>query len=64
MKKLKLIDEIVREPAGGAHGNREKAFDIVKNKITTHFSELQKLSPKELVEQRMEKYGAMGVYNG
>ncbi len=64
MKKLKLIDEIVREPAGGAHGNREKAFDIVKNKIATHFSELQKLSPKELVEQRMEKYGAMGVYNG
>ena len=33
MKKLKLIDEIVREPIGGAHADREKTFDIVKNKI-------------------------------
>ena len=64
MKKLKLIDEIVREPAGGAHRNREKTFEIVKNKITSHFEELQKLSPKELVSLRMDKYLNMGVFNG
>lgn len=64
MKKLKLIDEIVREPAGGAHSNRNKTFDIVKNKISGQFEELQKLSPKELVDLRMKKYGEMGVYNG
>lgn len=64
MKKLKLIDEIVREPAGGAHSNREKTFATVKNKITAHFKELEKLSPKELVARRMDKYAQMGVYNG
>jgi len=64
MKKLKLIDEIVREPAGGAHANREKTFEIVRNKIVTHFEQLKKLSPKELVEKRMEKYANMGVFNG
>ncbi|MBQ4916253.1 acetyl-CoA carboxylase carboxyltransferase subunit alpha [Maribacter sp. MMG018] len=64
MKKLKLIDEIVREPAGGAHANREKTFEIIKNKIVSNFGELQKLSPKELVKQRMEKYANMGVFNG
>ncbi|MCL5246907.1 acetyl-CoA carboxylase carboxyltransferase subunit alpha [Cellulophaga sp. 20_2_10] len=64
MKKLKLIDEIVREPAGGAHANREKNFTIVKNKIISHFEELKKLSPKELVETRMDKYANMGVFNG
>ncbi len=64
MKKLKLIDEIVKEPAGGAHSNREKAFDIVKNKIIKHHEELKKLSPEELVKKRMEKYGNMGVFNG
>ncbi len=64
MKKLKLIDEIIREPAGGAHANREKTFEILKNKIASHYGELQKLSPKELVEQRMEKYANMGVFNG
>lgn len=64
MKKLKLIDEIVREPAGGAHANRDKTFEILKNKIISHYSELQKLSPKELVKARMEKYEQMGVFNG
>lgn len=64
MKKLKLIDEIVREPAGGAHSNRAKAFEIVKNKIAAHFTELEKLSPKELVKNRMNKYAEMGVFNG
>lgn len=64
MKKLKLIDEIVREPAGGAHANREKTFEILKNKIVSHFGELQKLSPKELVKLRMKKYEEMGVFNG
>jgi len=64
MKKLKLIDEIVREPAGGAHSNRPKTFEIVKNKIAAQFDELQKLSPKQLVDLRMKKYDEMGVYNG
>lgn len=64
MKKLKLIDEIVREPAGGAHANREKTFEIVKSKITANYEELQKLSPKELVNRRMDKYANMGVFNG
>ena len=63
MKKLKLIDEIVKEPIGGAHRNREKTFTIVKNKIAKYYEDLKKLSPEELVEQRMEKYAQMGVYN-
>ena len=63
MKKLKLIDEIVKEPIGGAHRNREKTFTIVKNKISKHFEELKKLSPEALVKKRMNKYADMGVYN-
>jgi len=64
MKKLKIIDEIVREPAGGAHSNREKTFEIIKNKISKNYDDLKKLSPKELVTARMNKYGNMGVFNG
>ncbi|MBT8179029.1 MAG: acetyl-CoA carboxylase carboxyltransferase subunit alpha [Eudoraea sp.] len=64
MKRLKLIDEIVKEPVGGAHRNREKTFEIVKNKILKHYSELKKLSPEELIEKRMDKYAQMGVFNG
>lgn len=64
MKKLKLIDEIVREPDGGAHTDREQAFEIVSNKIAKHYQDLKKLSPKELVGKRMDKYTNMGVFHG
>ena len=64
MKKLKLIDEIVREPAGGAHTNREKTFEIVRDKIAKHYQELEKLSPRDLISKRMDKYTGMGVYKG
>jgi len=63
MKKLKLIDEIVREPSGGAHSDRTKMFEITKQKISAHFNELKNLSPKELVASRMEKYAQMGVFH-
>ncbi len=62
MKKLKLIDGIIKEPFGGAHSNREEAFKIVEKQILKSFDELNKLSVKELVDQRMDKYAEMGVY--
>ncbi len=64
MKKLKLIDEIVKEPLGGAHSNRAETFEIVKKNILKSFSEVKNLSPKELVKKRMEKYDSMGIYKG
>ncbi|MDG2274799.1 MAG: acetyl-CoA carboxylase carboxyltransferase subunit alpha [Flavobacteriaceae bacterium] len=62
MKKLKLIDGIIKEPVGGAHSNREGAFEAVKNTILSSFEELKELSEEELVISRMEKYAQMGVY--
>jgi acetyl-CoA carboxylase carboxyl transferase subunit alpha len=62
MKRMKLVDQIIKEPLGGAHTNREKAFLAVRDAIIKSFEELKNLSPKDLVNQRMEKYDAMGVY--
>ncbi|MAJ36913.1 MAG: acetyl-CoA carboxylase carboxyl transferase subunit alpha [Flavobacteriaceae bacterium] len=62
MKRMSLVDEIVNEPLGGAHSNREKTFDTVRNTIVKHYNTLASLTPKELVKQRMEKYFEMGVY--
>ena len=64
MKRLKLIDDIIKEPLGGAHANREKAFVAVRDSIIKNYEELKNLSPKELVNQRMDKYANMGVYKG
>lgn len=63
-KKLKVIDGVIKEPLGGAHYDRETTFKTVSKTITKLFSELKKLSPEELVTQRMEKYANMGVFKG
>ena len=64
MKKLKLVDEIIKEPLGGAHRDREKTFLAVSSAITKSYEGLKNLSPKDLVEQRMDKYMQMGVHKG
>ena len=62
MKRMKLVDEIVKEPLGGAHKDREQTFVTVSNTIVKSYNEFKNLSPKELVDQRMDKYSQMGVY--
>ncbi|MFC7358248.1 acetyl-CoA carboxylase carboxyltransferase subunit alpha [Jejudonia soesokkakensis] len=64
MKKQKLIDVIVKEPLGGAHTNREDTFKTVATAIDKEYKALKDLSPKDLVEQRMDKYSEMGVFKG
>lgn len=62
MKRMKLVDDIIKEPLGGAHTNREEAFLAVRKAIEKSYNELKNLSPKELVKKRMDKYADMGVY--
>ena len=64
MKKHKLIDGIIEEPLGGAHYDREFAFQKVKETILKAYDELKVLSEEELVKQRMDKYANMGVFKG
>ena len=63
MKRMKLVDEIIKEPLGGAHKDRDQTFLTVSNTIVKSYNEFKNLSPKELVSQRMDKYSQMGVYN-
>jgi acetyl-CoA carboxylase carboxyl transferase subunit alpha len=62
MKKLKLIDEIIKEPLGGAHSDREKTFRTVSATIEKQYKALKMLSPTDLVKNRMEKYLEMGEF--
>jgi acetyl-CoA carboxylase carboxyl transferase subunit alpha len=63
MKKMNLVDEIIKEPLGGAHKNPKKTYILTQQAIIKYYNELKNLSPKDLVEQRMNKYAKMGVYN-
>lgn len=62
MKKMTLIDEIIKEPMGGAHTDRDLMFQWVKKKIEKTYEELAALPVKTLIKERMEKYTEMGVY--
>ncbi|MFQ5633149.1 MAG: carboxyl transferase domain-containing protein, partial [bacterium] len=57
-----VIDEIIQEPVGGAHRDQEAAVHIVKEHILKNLAELQAIEPRQLVENRIEKYGKMGFY--
>ena len=54
--KIKVVDEIIKEPVGGAHRDREKTFLAVSNAIVKSYETLKNLSPTDLISQRMEKY--------
>ena len=62
MKDNGLIDEIIKEPLGGAHRNREAVFESVKKAIEETYKKLSKLSVEKLIEKRMDKYTSYGVY--
>ncbi len=62
MKKMKLVDEIIKEPLGGAHRNRKKTFMIVREAILNAYNEFKNTSSSELVKKRMNKYSNMGIY--
>jgi acetyl-CoA carboxylase carboxyl transferase subunit alpha len=57
-----VIDEVIKEPVGGAHRDHTAAIQIVKEHILKHLGELEAVDPVELVENRIEKYGKMGFY--
>jgi acetyl-CoA carboxylase carboxyl transferase subunit alpha len=62
MKKMNLVDEVIPEPLGGAHYDRETAFRNVEKQILKGYNELKNLSQEDLVAKRMEKYSKMGEF--
>jgi len=60
LKALGLIDEIIKEPLGGAHRNAEQTFVAVKEALVRHVKELSALSAEELKKQRTDKILKMG----
>jgi acetyl-CoA carboxylase carboxyl transferase subunit alpha len=61
--RLKLIDEVVPEPMGGAHVDPDAAGEALRDALIRHVTELRKIRPEKLVKRRAEKYAAMGVFS-
>ncbi len=59
---LKLIDEVVPEPLGGAHRDPQAAAEFLKQALQRNFQELSELDPKRRLAQRHEKFRRMGLF--
>jgi len=62
MLKHGLIDEIVPEPLGGAHRDREGMAKTLRATLLRHLQELQALDSSTRIEKRIERFASMGVY--
>lgn len=58
--ELGIIDEIIREPLGGAHRNHQATINAVRSAILRYLEQLQKYSSRKLIERRFKKYSAIG----
>ena len=63
MQELGLVDEIIKEPLGGAHTFPEETYKLVKKHITKSINEFIDIDKKTLVRNRMIKFSNMGVVN-
>lgn len=61
MHALHLIDGIIDEPLGGAHTDLTAMVAEVRKVILENTRALQKVKPEKRIEQRLEKFGSMGV---
>jgi acetyl-CoA carboxylase carboxyl transferase subunit alpha len=59
---LKLVDEVIPEPPGGAHHSWETAAEAVKAAVLLHLAALKKLDEQTLREQRYAKFRAFGAF--
>ncbi|HNY10776.1 MAG TPA: acetyl-CoA carboxylase carboxyltransferase subunit alpha [Candidatus Wallbacteria bacterium] len=57
---LKVIDEIISEPSGGAHRDHKSTLENVKAAIIKNLDELSNFSDEEIVEKRYQKFRKMG----
>jgi acetyl-CoA carboxylase carboxyl transferase subunit alpha len=60
--KLGIIDGTVTEPEGGAHLDPDMAADALRDTLRHALADLAKLSPKELIDHRYEKFRRMGNF--
>ena len=60
MLEFGLIDDIVKEPLGGAHTDPEKMAKTLKSHIKSALAELLTMDVDERISQRIEKYAQMG----
>lgn len=61
--ELRLIDEIIPEPAGGAHRDYDGAAENLRAALLRSLEQFKDLSPKQLKDQRYERFRSIRFYD-
>ncbi len=59
---MKVIDEIIPEPFGGAHRDYGEASAKVKEAVVRHLGKLKALPIKRLLDERYQRFRRMGAF--
>jgi acetyl-CoA carboxylase carboxyl transferase subunit alpha len=62
LHRLGIADEVVPEPAGGAHSDWERTAEDLRGALVRHLDDLSELSSEELIGQRGDKYLGIGEW--
>ena len=60
LKKLGVVDKVIKEPLGGAHRDKKKALEEVKKSLLEEIIAFQKIDRQKIKKQRSDKYMNMG----
>ena len=63
LKKMKIIDGVIKEPLGGAHNDVDLAAKRLKKVILDDIHALEKIKPNKRIDERINKFSQMGVIN-
>lgn len=59
---LGVIDEIIREPQGGAHSDPAGTIALVKESILKHLEEVGKIPPEKLPDHKLQRFSKIGKF--
>ncbi|MBM3160254.1 MAG: acetyl-CoA carboxylase carboxyl transferase subunit alpha, partial [Bacteroidetes bacterium] len=62
MKQHGLVDDVIEEPVNGAHRSQFEMFDTIKKKIKSYLKELKAVDAQKRIDNRIEKFSKMGVW--
>ena len=62
--KLEIIDEIITEPVGGAHRDRNLILENIRNSVKKNLDEFKMMSPQQIFDQRKNKFLKIGRNKG
>ncbi len=60
LKKIGVVDKVIKEPLGGAHRDKKKALEEVRKSLLEEIIAFQKIDRQKIKKQRSDKYINMG----